>query len=147
MLTPSPRLLPALGLVAVALTASAQPPDHAAKMAKGTELFKSSVREVLAKKCQKCHSGDRVEGEFDLGTREMLLKGGPGGPAVVPGDHKKSLLFQLVAHERDKLPAAEIARIAEWIDLGAPYDRPLLGKDDATAWTRKTVPAEAKAHW
>ncbi|HEX4610984.1 MAG TPA: DUF1549 and DUF1553 domain-containing protein, partial [Urbifossiella sp.] len=69
--------------------------------------------------------------------------------------HKKSLLYQLVAHqrqphmphERAKLPDAEIARIAEWIDLGAPYDRPLLGKDDASAWTRKVVPTEAKAHW
>jgi len=155
MLTPSPRLLPAVALVAIALTASAQPPDHAAKMAKGTELFKSSVREVLAKKCQTCHSGTRVEGEFDLGTREALLKGGPGGPAVVPGDHKKSLLFQLVSHQREphmpheraKLPAADIARIAEWIDLGAPYDRPLLGQDVASAWTRKVVAPEAKAHW
>src|SRR5690349_12039873 len=106
MLHPAPRLLPAVALVAAALAARAQPPakvdpDHAAKMAKGTELFKSSVRELLAKKCQTCHSGERVEGEFDLGTRESLLKGGPGGPAVVPGDHKKSLLYQLVAHQRE----------------------------------------------
>jgi hypothetical protein len=160
---PSPRLLPVLGLVVVALVARggrSQPaakvdPDHAAKMAKGTALFQSAVRGVLAAKCLKCHSGDRVEGEFDLGTRESLLKGGPGGPAVVPGDHKKSLLYQLVTHqrqphmphERAKLPDAEIARIAEWIDLGAPYDRPLLGKDDASAWTRKVVPPEAKQHW
>ncbi|HEX4613296.1 MAG TPA: hypothetical protein VH092_34230, partial [Urbifossiella sp.] len=86
----SPRLLPAAGLVAAglfALTTGAgrsQPPakvdpDHAAKMAKGADLFKTSVRGILAAKCQKCHSGDRVEGEFDLGTREVLLKGGPGG--------------------------------------------------------------------
>ncbi|HYH64361.1 MAG TPA: DUF1549 domain-containing protein, partial [Urbifossiella sp.] len=158
MLHSSPRLLPAVALVAIALTASAQPPvspDHAAKMAKGTELFKSSVRELLAKKCQSCHAGTRVEGEFDLGTREALLKGGTGGAAVVPGDHKKSLLYQLVAHQREphmpheraKLPAADIARIAEWIDLGAPYDRPLLGQDVASAWTRKVVAPEARQHW
>jgi hypothetical protein len=130
-------------------------PDHAAKMARGTELFKSSVRGVIAAKCLKCHSGEKVEGEFDLGTRESLLKGGPGGPAVVPGDHKKSLLYQLVAHqkqphmphERAKLPDAEIARIAEWIDLGAPYDKPFLAKEDASAWVRKVVAPDAKAHW
>ncbi|QDU23985.1 PSD1 and planctomycete cytochrome C domain-containing protein [Urbifossiella limnaea] len=155
MLGLSPRLLPLAALVALAVTATAQPPDHAAKMAKGTELFKSAVRDVLAKKCQSCHSGTRVEGEFDLGTREALLKGGAGGPAVVPGDHKKSLLYQLVAHQREphmpheraKLPAADIARIAEWIDLGAPYDRPLLGQDAASAWTRKVVAPEARQHW
>jgi hypothetical protein len=129
-------------------------PDHVAKMAKGTELFKSSVRAVLQAKCVKCHSGERIEGEFDMGTRESLLKGGPRGPAVVPGDSKKSLLYQLTAHqkephmpfERAKLPDADIAKIAEWIDLGAPYDKPFVDKDDA-AWTKKVTPAEAKKHW
>ncbi len=61
-------------------------------MAKGTELFKTSVRGILQAKCVKCHSGERIEGEFDMGTRESLLKGGGRGAAVVPGDHKKSLL-------------------------------------------------------
>src|SRR5688572_9624698 len=76
-------------------------PEHVAKMAKGTELFKTSVRGVLQSKCAKCHSGERIEGEFDMGTRESLLKGGPRGPAVVPGDHKKSLLYQLAAHQKE----------------------------------------------
>ena len=113
-------------------------PDHAAKMAKGTELFKSHVRGMLQAKCVKCHSGERIEGEFDMGTRESLLKGGGRGAAVVPGDHKKSLLWQLTAHqkephmphERPKLADADIAKIAEWIDLGAPYDKPFVEKDD-----------------
>ncbi|HEY3788867.1 MAG TPA: PSD1 and planctomycete cytochrome C domain-containing protein [Urbifossiella sp.] len=130
-------------------------PDHAAKMAKGTDLFKSSVRALLQAKCAKCHSGDKIESEFDMGTRETLLKGGTAGAAIVPGDHKKSFLYQVIAHtkaptmphERPKLPDAEIAKIAEWIDLGAPYDRPLLGKDDAAAWTRKVIATEAKKHW
>jgi len=159
------RPLPAAALVAALLvvTAHAQPPakdkpvdpDHAAKMAKGTDLFKTSVRGLLQAKCVKCHSGEKVEGEFDMGTRDSLLKGGPGGTAVVPGDHKKSLLYQLVAHlkephmphERPKLPDADIASIARWIDLGAPYDKPFVAKDDETAWTRKVVAAEAKKHW
>src|SRR6185437_1464796 len=129
-------------------------PDHAAKMVKGTDLFKTTVRGILQKRCAKCHSGDKVESEFDLGTRESLLKGGTAGPGVVPGDHKKSYLYQLIAHlkaptmphERPKMPDAEIAKVAEWIDLGAPYDRPLLGKDEAS-WTRKVIPANAKKHW
>ncbi len=160
------RLMPVAALVAVLLafpTARAQPPakdkpvdpDHAARMARGTELFKTSVRATLQTKCLRCHSGDQVESELDLGTREAMLKGGLGGAAVVPGDHKKSYLYQVVAHqknphmphERPKLPDAEIARLAEWIDLGAPYDKPLVGKDDAAAWTQKVVAADAKSHW
>src|SRR5215217_736449 len=104
MPSPLPRLLPAAALVAALVltpTGTAQPPakdkpldpDHAAKMAKGTELFKTSVRATLQAKCVKCHSGEKVEGEFDMGTREALLKGGGRGAAVVPGDHKKSLLW------------------------------------------------------
>ncbi len=49
-------------------------------------------------------------------------------------------------HERAKLADADIAKIAEWIDLGAPYDKPFVDKDDA-AWTRKVIAADAKKHW
>ena len=155
------RFLPVALAAAVLLTpASAQQkdkpvdPDHAAKMAKGTDLFKASVRGILQTRCAKCHTGERVEGEFDLNSRETLLKGGPAGPAVVPGDHKKSFLYQLVAHqkpphmphERPKMPDAEIAKIAEWIDLGAPYDKPFI-ELASDAWTKKVIAAEAKKHW
>jgi cytochrome c553 len=129
-------------------------PDHVAKMAKGTELFKSHVRVVLQAKCVKCHSGERIEGELDMNTREALLKGGGRGAAIVPNDHKKSLLYQLTAHEKEphmpheraKLSDADIAKIAEWIDLGAPYDKPFIERD-ADAWTRKVTSAEGKKHW
>jgi cytochrome c553 len=161
-LTLPAHLLPVVAFGAFLLTPGAdtrgsQPPkegpDHAAKMAKGTELFKASVRGILQAKCVKCHSGETIEGEFDMGTREGLLKGGSRGPAVVPGDHTKSLLWQLTAHqkephmpsERPKLAEADIAKIAEWIDLGAPYDKPFVDKDDG--WTRKLVAAEFKKHW
>ncbi len=123
-------------------------PDHVAKMAKGTELFKRGVRGVLQAKCVKCHSGERLEAGFDMNTREALLKGGERGPAIVSGDHKKSLLWQLTAHqkephmphERAKLADADIKKIAEWIDLGAPYDKPFIEIDES-AWTKKITPA------
>ena len=81
------RLLPVGLLVTLVAQAPGSPqakdkpvdPDHAAKMAKGTELFKTSVRGILQAKCVKCHSGERIEGEFDMGTRESLLKGGGRG--------------------------------------------------------------------
>ncbi|MFM8271479.1 MAG: DUF1549 domain-containing protein, partial [Gemmata sp.] len=148
-----------LAPVAYALGAPQPPkdkvdPDHVAKMAKGTEVFRAGVRGVLQAKCLKCHSGERLEGALDMNTREGLLKGGERGPAVVSGDHKKSLLYQLAAHLKEprmpengrKLPDADLAKIAEWIDLGAPYDKPFLEIEEA-AWTKKVTPAEAKKHW
>src|SRR5258705_5743956 len=65
------------------------PADHAAKMAKGLEIFKGSVRDILLKNCAECHSGEKVEGEFDISDRVALLKGGPRGPAVLPGNAKE----------------------------------------------------------
>ena len=161
-----PRILPVVAVIALLVIpgtpAPGSPqaketakvdPDHVAKMAKGTELFKTSVRGILQAKCVKCHSGDRIEGEFDMGTRESLLKGGARGPGLVPGDSKKSLLWQMTAHlkephmphERAKLPDADIAKIAEWIDLGAPYDKPFVEQTDA--WTKKVIAPELKKHW
>ena len=75
-----PRLV-WLALLVLTPAALADPPkpvpaDHAAKMAKGTDLFKSHVREVLAKNCLRCHGGKKTEGGLDLATRGKLLKGG-----------------------------------------------------------------------
>jgi hypothetical protein len=49
-------------------------------------------------------------------------------------------------YERAKLPEADIQKIAAWIDLGAPYDKPFVETDD-TAWTRKVIAADARKHW
>jgi mono/diheme cytochrome c family protein len=130
-------------------------PDHAAKMARGLELFKQQVRPVLVQRCLRCHGGEVTESEFDISDRPHLLKGGLAGPAVVPGNSQASLLFHVVNHSRkprmphkeDKLPEQALRAIAAWIDLGAPYDKPLLDREEATAWTRRVVPEEARRHW
>jgi hypothetical protein len=130
--------------------------DHAAKMARGLEIFKKHVRPVLAGKCLRCHGGKKTESDLDLSVREKLLKGGESGPAILPGKARESLLYKLVAHvkephmpfERDKLPAPAIAHIAAWIDNGAPYDGSLLGrKTEGPSWTEKVVADDARRFW
>ncbi|MDP6904432.1 MAG: DUF1549 domain-containing protein, partial [Verrucomicrobiota bacterium] len=109
---------------------------HAADMAKGLALFRNDVRGLLNQHCLKCHGGDKIRGDLDLSTRAGLLKGGEEGPSVVPGKATSSLLYQLITHSQkpympakaDKLTAASIKKIAEWINLGAPYDKPLTEK-------------------
>jgi hypothetical protein len=130
--------------------------EHAAKMAKGLELFKDHVRPMLIEHCFKCHGGESVESGLDMTDREGLLKGGDSGRVVVANRSGESLLCKLIAHEKkpympheaDQLPAAAIEQIAAWIDLGAPYDRPLKGAKPADSqWTEKVVPAEARKFW
>jgi len=101
----------------------------------GVGLFKEHIRSVFETQCQTCHNSELKQGGLDLSTRALLLRGGDRGPAIVPGDPKSSLLYRLVAQEEEprmpfkgkKLPDDVIARIADWIRAGAPFDEPSLG--------------------
>src|SRR5258708_8552639 len=73
-------------------------PDHAAKMARGLELFKTHVRPILAERCLKCHGGKGTEAGLDIGDRDRLLRGGDSRPAVITGRGKDSLMIKLVPH-------------------------------------------------
>jgi hypothetical protein len=97
-----------------------------------------------------------VESEFDLSDRDRLMRGGSSGPAVVAEDAGSSLLYQLVNHRKDphmpkgarKLAAEDIRHLADWINLGAPYDKSLIaGRNEGMAWTRKSIPESARNFW
>lgn len=130
--------------------------DHAVKRAKGLALFNSDIRNLLKQKCVHCHGGDATEARLDLATQEGLLKGGTRGPAAVIGRGSKSLLVRLISDQqqprmpKDEQPLSprQIAALSEWIDLGAPYDEPLLpGRVEATNWTERKVSSDAKQLW
>jgi mono/diheme cytochrome c family protein len=129
--------------------------DHAAKMARGLDVFKQHVRPVLVEQCLRCHGGKKTEAGFDLSDRDRLLKGGEAGPAILVGRGKDSLLVKMIAHQKEpympeggkQLSAEIVAKFSEWIDNGAPYDASLIPRKDEKAWTSKVVPAEAKQHW
>ncbi len=149
-------LLLTLGIAAQEKAAPPVSADHAARMAQGLEVFKKHVRPLLEQKCLQCHGGKSVESDLDLSDRATLLKGGQTGPAIVPGNGKESLLVRLIRHQREphmpherpRLADDAIAQISRWIDLGAPYDNPLIAqKAKAKAWTVRVVPVEAKKFW
>ena len=123
-----------LGWSASLLAAPKVSEKHAAQMAKGLALFKSDVRMLLKQHCVKCHGGDKIRGDLDLTTRAGLLKGGEEGPSVIPGKADESFLMTVLRHEEepfmpakaDKLSPDALKKIADWINLGAPYDQPLV---------------------
>lgn len=108
-------------------------PDQTSR---GLAVFKKHVRPVLMERCLNCHGGKFMESELNVSTRDKLLFGGKEGPAIVPGDPDESLLYKLITHSRlpnmpyeeSKLTDEVIAKVAEWIKLGAPYDSPLTKK-------------------
>lgn len=115
-------------------SALALPPDHAKRMERGLKLFDSEVAAILKQNCLKCHGGEKVKSDFDMATREDLLRGGSHGSVVVPFEARSSLLVSLINHAKEpnmpdsspKLPEAVISKIAAWIDDGAPYSAPLI---------------------
>ncbi|QDT43765.1 hypothetical protein Pan241w_38690 [Gimesia alba] len=127
-------------LLPVSLSAAekkpALPPDHAKRMQQGLELFKKEVRPLLVEKCLKCHGGKSVKGDFDLSNRKFLLDSG-----MIEKTGKASYLMALVEHREEpymplkekKLSEKEIASLSKWIDLGAPYDKPLATSDKANS--------------
>src|SRR5262245_34998131 len=130
-------------------------PDHAAKMARGLEIFKKHIRPVLVATCLKCHGDKKTEAGLDLSDRATLLKGGDSGPTILPERARDSLLIKLLRHEKEPRMPKEAARLPEetvkqfiaWIDNGAPYDKPLIEKADPRAWVNKKIDPSAKQHW
>jgi hypothetical protein len=104
----------------------------------------------------KCHGGAKSKADFDLTTREGLLHGGNSKkPGAIPFKAKESRLFLLVTHQEkphmpsqaEKLTGEQLAYIEKWIDLGAPYDKPLVDKPKTTAKKPLIVTEEDRKFW
>jgi len=125
--------------------AAAVPQDHAARMTQGLALFKQHVRPLLEAKCLKCHGGESVKADFDLATRKALIESG-----MIDKQAASSYLYSLITHaeephmpfKQEKLPPEAIANIGRWIDLGAPYDKPLVEKSSSSEKTNQVTQAE-----
>ena len=91
--------------------------------------FTKQVRPVLERACVSCHSAKRPLGKLSVESREALLKGGVKGPAVVPGNPEKSLLYTTVKSGsmppgRFKLKPGEAEALKLWIAEGANWPEP-----------------------
>ena len=105
------------------------------------EFFETKIRPVLVESCFDCHTLDE-KGGLRLDSREAILKGGESGPAIVVGDPDASLLIKAVNHVQgiskmprnaDKLQPTQIAALADWIRMGAPWPLRTANSDPRTA--------------
>src|SRR5262249_41342850 len=107
------------------------------------------ARAILEKRCFGCHSGQLKKSGLDLSRRDLAIRGGDRGPAIVPGNSKASLLFKVASHavaphmpfQAGKLADAELEAIARWIDQGATDEQPL----GASATADRVAPVPD--HW
>ncbi|MFN0199211.1 MAG: DUF1549 domain-containing protein, partial [Planctomycetaceae bacterium] len=96
--------------------------------AKAVEFFEKDVRPILIDKCYKCHGEEKQSGGLRLTRRDLVLKGGDTGPAIVPGNPEESLLVKAIEYQEElkmppdgKLAAEEISRLKKWIAIGSPW--------------------------
>ena len=111
--------------------------------------FETDIRPILKAHCWHCHGEEsELKGGLDTRLARFLAKGGETGPAVVPGKHGESPLYERIAAGemppgKKKLSAAEIELIARWIDAGATTIRP----EPETLAAGDVFTAEDRAHW
>ncbi|WP_425616724.1 c-type cytochrome domain-containing protein [Anatilimnocola sp. NA78] len=89
------------------------------------QLFTKKIRPLLESKCFDCHSAkaEEVKGGLKLDTLEEILKGGPNGPAVVPGDVENSFLLKAIRYQEadyqmppaGKLSDEQIQLFEQWV--------------------------------
>ena len=113
--------------------------DLSAKLppaAKAKVSYKKDIKPLIEKSCLNCHGPKkRPKGKFRIDTRELALKGGYEGVAIIPGKSEKSPLiyymnYQVVDYEMPpegkkdypKLNREQIGIMRAWIDQGVNYD-------------------------
>jgi mono/diheme cytochrome c family protein len=127
------------------------PPEHAAQMKAGMELFRTQVEKILRERCLECHGGSKLEGEFDLSSRETLLASGLLDLKDVAGSH----LLAVIRHDSEphmpkdgeKLSDAELNAIQKWLELGAAYSQPLVEVNSGTTVKPSVISEEERQFW
>src|SRR5262245_22733548 len=92
--------------------------------------FAKYIQPILTESCYGCHGPKKQEAQFRLDSKDIALKGGELGPAIVPGKSASSLLIHLVSglvpdkimpQKGDRLTAEQIGLLRAWIDQGADW--------------------------
>lgn len=111
------------------------------------EFFEKSVRPLFIRRCLECHDAEKHSGGLRLDSRQGVLTGGESGPAIVPFKVEDSLMMSAVKREgglemppKEKLTAAEVGILAEWIKTGADWP-------DSQVLTLDQQGDKAKTHW
>lgn len=95
------------------------------------DFFEKDVRPILIQRCFECHGPDSDEGEAGLRLDSLagMIQGGRSGPAIEPGQPRRSLLVLAINHDpavtgmppKTRLPRREVAMLTRWVKMGAPW--------------------------
>jgi hypothetical protein len=145
-------------LVFLAATLATQ--DGARTASSSVNLFRRYIKPVLTDKCLNCHNSEKKKGSLDLSRRDLALKGGKSGPALIFTRVEDSLLFQRISNgempPQNPLSAEQVTAFKQWIASGAAYEgEPLRAsrkRAGADWWSLQpirspAIPAGAERSW
>ncbi len=146
-----------LGVLGATIVARQEPaaPKPGPDASQALEFFEAKVRPLLVRHCYECHT-DQAEGDLRLDSREAMLRGGEGGPVIVPGDPDKSLLVQAVKHTpgvvrmprgESMLRPDEIEVLVEWVRTGAVWPASATPAPAPVASHAMVVTDAHRAYW
>ncbi|HTD67044.1 MAG TPA: c-type cytochrome domain-containing protein, partial [Candidatus Limnocylindria bacterium] len=114
--------------------------DEGAKWPAGVSLaavkqvdFVKDIQPILEFNCVACHREGHSKGGLRLDEKMLAFKGGDGGPGIVPGKLKESLVYTSTTvdtnddglmpplNKNGPLPKEEIELLAGWIEQGASW--------------------------
>src|SRR5262245_48676223 len=72
--------------------------------------FETHIHPIPATRCLKCHGQYKVRGGLDLRRKFTMMRGGDGGPALVPGKPDDSSLVKRI--ESDEMPPPAEGKLA-----------------------------------
>jgi uncharacterized protein DUF1549/cytochrome c len=93
--------------------------------------FAKDIKPLFEASCIQCHAKGKTKGGLSLETRELMLKGGSSGPALVVGKSGESMMVHLVAAvdpdnvmpmKGTKWTPEQVGLLRAWIDQGANWD-------------------------
>lgn len=107
-------------------------PLHGQQPSSGPVDFDKDIRPIIQDSCFLCHGGEKSgkkgQGSLLLTTKALAMKGGDGGPCIVPTKPKESTFYTLL-EDKDpdlrmpkkakKLPQEQIDKVRRWIEQGA----------------------------
>ena len=112
------------------------------------EFFEREIRPLLAKNCQQCHGAKNAFAGLRLHEKSSAMKGSDSGPVIVPGKSADSKLLRAVRGDgiqrmppAGPLPAEEIKKLVQWIEMGAPWP-----ESPATASSASGFDLEQRLH-
>ena len=101
--------------------------------------FEKDIRPLLRERCVECHGAKKQKAALRLDARAFAFKGGENGAVFVPGKSAESKVIERVTStdpdevmpsKGERLTAAQIAALREWIDAGAVWPETSADRDE-----------------